>query len=158
MVPEHGRAVSNSSMRLRHYKQQMSALAVCILLGNAAFSQSGQKVQNNPCPVEDKTVPKPIHGMTAPIKLRLLKYVAPDYPPLAHRARVQGAVVIQARVADTGEVENSQLVSGHPLLAPAALAAVRRWRYEPACLKGVHVAVDYQIKVNFSLKDGVTVE
>jgi protein TonB len=71
---------------------------------------------------------------------------------------VQGRVVIEARIAESGRVENPHVLSAHPLLRDAALAAVKRWRYEPACLNGAPVAVDYSILISFSLKDGVTVE
>jgi TonB family protein len=151
--------VSNQGVRLRLLCGKLTAaLAVCILLGSAALSQSGQTAQNNTCPIQENTVPKPFHGRPPAIKLKLLKYVLPDYPAAARTAYVQGQVVIQARIAESGKVENPQVLSAHPLLRDAALAAVKGWRYAPACIKGAPVAVDYMIRINFSLKDGVTVE
>ncbi|MGD0467119.1 MAG: energy transducer TonB [Terriglobales bacterium] len=135
----------------------MTALAVCILLGSAAFTQSSQTAQST-CPIEDNIVPKHFHGVPPAIELKLRTYVAPDYPAAARRAQVQGRVVIQARISESGKVENPQVLSAPPLLRDAALAAVRRWCYEPACLKVAPVAVDYLIQINFSLKDGVTVD
>jgi TonB family protein len=135
----------------------MTALAVFLLLGSAAFTQSSQSPENT-CPVEDNVVPKHFPGVPPAIKLKLRTYVAPDYPVAARKAHVQGRVVIQARISESGKVENLQVLSAPPLLRDAALAAARHWRYEPACLKGAPVAVDYVIQINFSLKDGVTVD
>jgi protein TonB len=43
------------------------------------------------------------------------------------------------------------LISGHPLLAPAALEAVRQWKYQPYLLNGMPVVMETQVQVNFSL-------
>jgi len=40
------------------------------------------------------------------------------------------------------------------MLAPAALEAVRQWRYRPYLLNGEPVEVDTQINVNFTLGGG----
>ena len=45
----------------------------------------------------------------------------PTYPPLARAARVQGDVVLSAVIDTNGQIQNLQLVSGHPMLVPAAL-------------------------------------
>src|SRR5271155_1132788 len=81
----------------------------------------------------------------------LLKKVTPNYPPLAKAARIQGAVVLQAEISKEGTIQNLQLVSGHPMLAPAAIEAVKQWRYKPYLLNGEPVAVETQVDVNFSL-------
>jgi TonB family protein len=137
--------------------RRITALAVCILLGSAAIAQSNQSAQNT-CPIENNTVSRRFHGRPPAIKLKLRTYVAPDYPAAARRAHVQGRVVIQARITESGKVENPQVQSAPPLLRDAALAAVTRWRCEPACLKGAPVAVDYLIQIAFSLKDGITAD
>jgi protein TonB len=46
---------------------------------------------------------------------------------------------------------NLRLVQGHPMLAPAALEAVKRWKYRPYFLNGEPVEVETVITVNFSL-------
>ena len=82
---------------------------------------------------------------------KLLHQVAPVYPPLAKQARIQGVVRLQASIAKDGTVLNLTVVSGHPLLIPAALEAVKQWRYEPTLLNNEPVEVITQIDVNFSL-------
>jgi len=81
----------------------------------------------------------------------LIHRVEPTYPVLAKQARVQGEVVLSAVISTTGEIENLQLVSGHPMLVPSAIAAVRQWRYKPYLLNGAPVEVETTITVIFSL-------
>jgi TonB family protein len=79
--------------------------------------------------------------------------VDPVYPPLARQARIQGQVILQVIISKTGDVENVQLVSGHPMLAPAAIEAVKQWKYRPYLLNGEPVIVETQVQVNFALSD-----
>jgi len=84
----------------------------------------------------------------------LIKKVQPAYPPLARQARIQGQVLLQAQISKDGSIENLSLISGHPMLAPAAIEAVKQWRYKPYMLNGEPVAVDTQVVVNFTLSGG----
>lgn len=84
----------------------------------------------------------------------LIRKVQPAYPPLARQARIQGQVLLQAQISKDGSIENLQLISGHPMLAPAAIEAVKQWRYKPYMLNGEPVAVDTQVVVNFTLSGG----
>jgi protein TonB len=84
----------------------------------------------------------------------LIRKVAPTYPQLAKQARIQGQVVLRAEISKDGTIQNLQLISGHPMLAPAAIEAVKQWRYKPYLLNGEPVAVETQVVVNFSLSGG----
>ncbi len=81
----------------------------------------------------------------------LVRKVEPAYPALARSARVQGVVVLQAVISKQGAIENLVVLAGHPLLVPAAINAVRQWRYRPYILNAEPVEVETQITVNFSL-------
>jgi len=81
----------------------------------------------------------------------LIHRIEPAYPPLARAARVQGEVMLSAVISTTGDIQNLQLISGHPMLVPAAIAAVRQWRYKPYLLNGQPVEVETTITVIFSL-------
>jgi len=81
----------------------------------------------------------------------LVHRVEPSYPPLARAARIQGEVVLSAVISINGDIQNLQLVSGHPMLVPAAITAVRQWRYKPYLLNGQPVEVETTITVIFSL-------
>jgi periplasmic protein TonB len=80
----------------------------------------------------------------------LLTYrVEPAYPPLARQARIQGVVVLTAIIDKDGNVQKLQLVSGHPMLAPAAIEAVKHWRYKPFLLNGQPLEVETTVTVTF---------
>jgi periplasmic protein TonB len=84
----------------------------------------------------------------------LVHKVTPQYPPLAKQARIQGAVVLQAVISKDGSIQNLRAVSGHPMLTPAAIDAVKQWRYKPYFLNGDPVEVETQVTVNFTLAGG----
>ena len=75
----------------------------------------------------------------------------PIYPPLAKQARIQGTVRFSVIIDKQGLVQNLQLVSGHPLLVPPAVEAVKQYVYKPSLLNGQPVEVTTQVDVNFTL-------
>ena len=81
----------------------------------------------------------------------LVKKVTPDYPGAARDARVEGQVVLKAVIDKNGDIADLTLVSGDPVLAPAALAAVKQWKYKPYLLNGQPMAVETQVTVSFQL-------
>ncbi|MGH9587315.1 MAG: TonB family protein [Acidobacteriaceae bacterium] len=82
---------------------------------------------------------------------RLLTPIQPIYPAIAKAAGIQGTVVIDALISKQGRVEKAHVVSGQPMLAQAALAAVSRARYQPYKLNGQPVEVETTININFVL-------
>jgi protein TonB len=84
----------------------------------------------------------------------VLHKVQPNYPPLARQARIQGSVVLQAEISKNGDIQNLRLISGHPMLGPAAIDAVKQWKYKPYILNGEPVEVETTITVNFTLAGG----
>lgn len=82
---------------------------------------------------------------------KLVNKVQPQYPPLARQTRISGTVRLHAIIGKNGQVEQLEVMSGHPLLVQAALDAVRQWKYQPTQLNGEPVEVDTTIDVIFSL-------
>ncbi|MBL8213848.1 MAG: M56 family metallopeptidase [Bryobacterales bacterium] len=82
---------------------------------------------------------------------KLVKKVAPVYPPLAKQAGLQGQVRMQVVIDKDGKVSKLDVVSGDPLLADAAATAVRQWEYETTLLNGNPVAVMTMVDINFTL-------
>jgi TonB family protein len=79
----------------------------------------------------------------------LTKLLQPIYPPLAKQARIAGDVVVEIQVRKDGSVESTQVISGHPLLRPAALDSAQHSQYEcKDCGEGEH---SYQIVYSFQL-------
>jgi TonB family protein len=86
-------------------------------------------------------------------QVNLIRRVNPVYPPLAKQARIQGVVHLTAIIGKDGAVQNLELISGHPLLAGAAMDAVKQWEYKPTLLNGQPVEVITQVDVNFTLSE-----
>lgn len=83
---------------------------------------------------------------------KLISGPLPVYPPLAKQARISGAVRLEAIIARDGTIMGLRAVSGHPLLIPAALAAVKQWLFQPTYLNGDPVEVASEIEVTFALR------
>jgi TonB family protein len=81
----------------------------------------------------------------------LVHYVRPLYPKEAKRAHIQGEVKLSFVITKTGDVGELHLVSGNPVLVPAAVAAVRQWRYAPCRLNGEPVEIKSVVVVPFNL-------
>jgi TonB family protein len=83
----------------------------------------------------------------------LISAERPVYPPLAKMARQQGTVKFEATIGKDGKMEDLLVVSGPPLLIPAAMQAVKNWVYKPTVLNGAPVEVVTTIDVNFTLAE-----
>ena len=77
----------------------------------------------------------------------LVHRVEPEYPEQARQQQIQGAVVLETRINPDGIVGDLKVVSGHPLLADAAMAAVKQWRFQPAEIDGTPVATKVALPV-----------
>ena len=84
---------------------------------------------------------------------KLVNKVNPIYPAEAKAQRIQGVVRLEAVIAKDGTVANLSVIEGDPLLARAALEAVRQWKYQTTLLNGDPVEVLTEIQVNFTLAE-----
>ena len=114
----------------------------------------GGIISSTPVAVPKVATPQRVRVSQGVSQGLLIHRVQPMYPPLARQARIQGTVVLQAEISKDGTIENLRLISGHPMLAPSAIEAVKQWRYKPYFLNGEPVAVETQITVNFTLAGG----
>ena len=119
--------------------------------GGSAGGVMGGILSSQPVAVPKVATPQRIRVSSGVQAGLIIKKVTPNYPPLARQARIQGKVILQAEISKDGTIQNLQLISGHAMLAPAAIEAVKQWRYKPYLLNGEPVAVETQVEVNFSL-------
>ena len=82
---------------------------------------------------------------------KLVRQQPPVYPAVARQDGITGVVVVKAVIAKDGTIKPVDVVSGHPLLAPAAIDAVRQWEYQPTLLNGDPVEVVTTVNVTFAL-------
>lgn len=88
-------------------------------------------------------------GLIAPASAadrKVKSKVAPQYPELAKKMAVSGAVKLEVTVAPNGTVKSVKVIGGHPLLVDAATDAVKRWKYE----SGPDETTEGPIVFNFS--------
>jgi protein TonB len=114
----------------------------------------GGIISSTPVAVPKVATPQRVRVSQGVTQGLLIRKIQPNYPPLARQARIQGSVLLQAEISKDGSIENLHLISGHPMLAPAAIEAVKQWKYKPYILNGEPVEVETQITVNFTLSGG----
>jgi len=93
--------------------------------------------------------PGPKRVVSQLTEAQLLNRVEPVYPHIAALSGIQGQVRLHAIIARDGSIQSLNVINGHPMLASAALEAVRQWRYRPYVLNGEAVEVETFITVNF---------
>ena len=103
---------------------------------------------NNPVVILKPPVKKPV-PVSVLAEALLINKVVPEYPRPAQHAGVQGDVKLHAIISRDGSIQSLSLISGHPLLASAAIAAVQQWKYRPYILNGEPVEVETWITVSF---------
>jgi TonB family protein len=106
--------------------------------------------QSSPPPLADVTVQVSPQEADA----RLDRKVEPEYPTKARDAGIQGDVVLNILIGKNGKVKNITVVSGDPVLAHAAVSAVKHWRYEPWASGGNNVETQTTATFHFVLAKG----
>lgn len=105
-----------------------------------------------PAPARIEPAPQPQLTVSEGVQsAKLIFSPKPPYPVTAKAAHIQGAVRLTALIGTDGRISRLGALSGSPLLIPAALDAVRQWRYQPTLLNGLPVEVTTEISVIFRL-------
>lgn len=78
----------------------------------------------------------------------------PSYPPEAERQHVDGTVLLRINIDKNGNVSTVEPVTGHPLLIPAAIDAVKQWKYKPYLLNQTPVEVETTVLIKFVVSSG----
>ena len=120
---------------------------------SGAVSEVLSSTRSVPMPVKTVDPPpvKRIRVASRVVEANLIHDVAPQYPPEAGRARIEGTVVLLAVIGTDGSVKDVRVENGLPILTQAAIDAVRQWRYKPYMIDGEPVEVDSRITINFTL-------
>jgi TonB family protein len=72
------------------------------------------------------------YGQAAELSRKVKTKVAPVYPDLARRMNLIGTVKVLVVVTPNGSVKESKVVGGNPVLANAAVDALKKWKFETA--------------------------
>ncbi len=116
--------------------------------GGLTITENG-KVIYRADPSEAEQAPPEAESQTP--ATQLIYKVDPEYPEEARAQRIQGAVVLDVQVLNDGTVGNIKIVSGNPLLADAAVKAVKQWQYQPNAAEAGAAGTHTQVTIKFSL-------
>ena len=104
-------------------------------------------------------LPPPVRTTSPPVRVgsvvrapTKVTHVAPVYPTFARSARVEGTVILEAVIAESGAVQDVRVLRSVPLLDAAAIDAVRQWRFTPTMLNGEVIPVVMTVTVTFTLQ------
>jgi protein TonB len=126
----------------------INAIGIGITNGIVPNSIMGDYVRPMPAaPVQTKSFRQSIM-----MEGNLIHKVEPLYPAIAKQLHIEGTVVVKAVISRDGVITRAEAESGQTLLAQAALAAVRQWRYRPYYLNHEPIEVETEIRVNFVLQ------
>lgn len=81
----------------------------------------------------------------------VLHSVIPQYPKKAQKKHIQGDVVLQVSIDKSGNVTAVKTVQGEPILADAAVKAVKQWKYKPYLLNGEPAELEETVKIQFHM-------
>lgn len=128
-----------------------SAAQVGVVFGVASSAPEGFGWRDSTPEVISPVPAAPVRlhsGIEPPQKTANL---APVYPAIAMAAHIEGIVILETTIDETGQVVDARILRSVPALDAAALEAVRQWRYRPALLNGVPIPVIMTVTVRFAL-------
>lgn len=104
-------------------------------------------------PVLRDIAPKsqPDSGSTVRTEPRLIRQTRPKYPEEAIVAHIEGVVHLWVVISKEGDIRKVGPISGYRVLLPAAIEAVKQWKYAPTLRNGTPVEVRTQVDVSFKL-------
>jgi len=120
------------------------SLTLTLAIGTAILEHRAWAQQSSPDQVRTPANVKPPER---------IKFVPPVYPQIARSARVQGSVVLELTITQSGKVQRATILRSIPLLDQAAIDAVMQWEYRPTRLNDVAVPIVMTTTVNFILDD-----
>jgi protein TonB len=124
------------------------ALVSLILANAATFLLKAQETDKTP---SESKRPTRVRISQKASQANLIHMVKPDYPKAAKKKGIEGDVVMKALLTKEGVVDTVDVLRGDPILAEAAVKAVKQWRFRPYLLNGDPVEVETQLTVRFAL-------
>lgn len=77
--------------------------------------------------------------------------VQPDYPAMAKQLHLEGSVQVTAHISESGAVEEVKPVTGNAVLANAAMAALKKWKFTPFTADGKPTKAVADMNFNFKM-------
>jgi TonB family protein len=128
-----------------------SPAATSLATGGLVVTQNGKVIYRS---LPEGTTPNSTASAAANSGARLIHRVDPEYPPEAREQNLQGTVVLAVEIRGDGSIGEIGVASGDPILADAAMKAVKQWRYQPYAVNGQPVERQTRISIKFVLPQG----
>jgi TonB family protein len=100
-------------------------------------------------PASQRTLQPPAYVPAEVMERLLVHKIEPIYPDAARQAKIQGIVILDAVIGRDGTVVDLRPISGPDELTPAAVEAVKWWRFQPYQSNGQPVEVETKLAVEF---------
>jgi TonB family protein len=114
--------------------------------------EPSHKSASQQTPAQQKQAPKRVRISQGVSDGLIVNKVQPEYPSEARNKGVEGSVLMQVLISDTGNVTNLRVISGDGMLVPSAMAAVQQWKYRPYVLNGQPAEVETQVTIKYELR------
>jgi TonB family protein len=147
---------------MRNLSAVVALLLICTIV---SFGQAGSAPPQPSSTSAPQTAPSdPKHaasptgqgGLPDSTQLVVVKFEKPVYPGKARREQIQGEVMVRLAITPAGDVESAVPISGDPLLAAAAVDAMKQWKFRPYIRNGEAVRVTTNLRYDFVFSDKVT--
>ena len=125
-------SVNNRRLGVLQFPVMLKKLIVLLLMTSIALAADSAKR------IEQKVADE-----------NLTNKVEPTVPPLAKTLGIGGTVALDITISPKGKVSSVTVLSGHPMLTPAFVDAVKKWEYRPFIQDGQAIAV--MTKVEWSV-------
>ena len=159
MHPYHRKVVNYRAMRV--LSAVLALLLVCIAVSFGQTSTEPQQPSSTSAPQTPPSDQKPAasaagqSGLPDSTRLAVVKFTKPVYPEAARRQQIQGEVLVRLAITPAGDVESATPISGNPLLAAAAVDAMKKWKFQPYIRNGQAVRVTTNQRYDFAFSDMV---
>ena len=105
-----------------------------------------------PAPTPKPAVPAVLR-VSRVLNSQALSLPKPNYPPLARNIRLEGSVIVQVLIDESGKVLSAKVTSGHPLFVAEAQRAAMQARFSPTLIGDQPVKVSGVITYMFKLNN-----
>lgn len=124
----------------------VALILMCVAYGFATQNPSPSPTANG---YQKNSRPSRLRVSSGVMAGLMIRHVDPVYPAEAKKKHISGDVLLKILINKEGHVVDAVIVKGDPMLAGAAVEAVKQWRFQPYLLDGEPIEVETTEVVSF---------